>query len=260
MKRRFFTVLLLLVLLLAVALPASAEETTQTLGSVTDAAGLLTEGELLRLEALAEDTAQRYAVGVYVVTIDDYREFDPTGVFETTYGIYHRYSMGVGRDRNGIMLLLSMRERDYGLFCYGEKTEYAFNSYGQEQLETVFLDNLGENDWYGGFEDYITECAVYLEKAENGQPVRESPVAWILLFGVIAIVIALVVCGVLVGQMKSVARKTTAGVYAVDGLRLTQQTDRFTHRTESRRKIETSSSSGSVSHSGGGGSGRSGKF
>ena len=75
------------------------------------------------------------------------------------------------------MLLLSMADRDWAMFCYGSHCEYAFNSYGQEKLEKVFLDNFGEDDWYGGFEDYVKECRVYLEKAANGKRGGSKPKA-----------------------------------------------------------------------------------
>ena len=77
---------------------------------------------------------------------------------------------------------------------------------------------------------------------------------------------ALLAAGVIVAviweKMNSVAIKVTANSYVSGTLQLTEQTDRFTHRTTSTRRIERSSSSGSSSQSesGGGGSGRSGKF
>ena len=63
-------------------------------------------------------------------------------------------------------------------------------------------------------------------------------------------------------KMDSVSEKATANAYVSAGLQLTEQSDQFTHKTTSSRKIERSSSSGgsSYSESGGGGSGRSGKF
>ena len=82
--------------------------------------------------------------------MEDYRDFHSEGVYKATYTIYHQYTMGVGPNRDGIMLLLSMDDRDWAMFCYGSHCEYAFNSYGQEKLEKVFLDNFGEDDWYGG--------------------------------------------------------------------------------------------------------------
>ena len=45
--------------------------------------------------------------------------------------------MGEGPNRDGIMLLLSMDDRDWAMFCYGSHCEYAFNSYGQQKLEKV---------------------------------------------------------------------------------------------------------------------------
>lgn len=83
---------------------------------------------------------------------------------KATYTIYHEYTMGEGPDRDGIMLLLSMDDRDWAMFCYGSRCEYAFNSYGQQKLEKVFLDNFGENDWYGGFEDYTKNAASIWKK------------------------------------------------------------------------------------------------
>ncbi len=153
---------------------AAAEQTGAQLSYVTDAAGLLSENENMLLEKMAESVSKKYGVGVYIVTVEDYRDFHSEGVYKATYTIYHEYTMGEGPNRDGIMLLLSMDDRDWAMFCYGSRCEYAFNSYGQEKLEKVFLDNFGENDWYGGFEDYVKECSVYLEKASAGKPVRAS--------------------------------------------------------------------------------------
>lgn len=155
-----------------------------------------------------------------------------------------------------------MAERDWAMFCYGSHCEYAFNSYGQEKLEKVFLDNFGEDDWYGGFEDYVKECRVYLEKAANGKPVRASLFFPMLVVIGLSLLAAIAIVAVIWQKMDNVSEKATANAYVAAGLRLTEQTDRFTHKTTSSRKIERSSSSGgsSRSESGGGGSGRSGKF
>lgn len=255
MKRRIVSLLLAVCMLGLLAGSAYAQSSEPRLSYVTDGAGLLREAQIRQLEQMAQTVANRYAVGIYIVTLEDYREFDPAGVYETTYGIYHEYSLGEGQQRNGIILLLSMAERDYALFRYGEQAAYAFNDYGMEKLEAVFLDNLGNDDWNGGFEDYVRECDRYLEKAAAGKPVRESPVTLILIFCAIALAIAAAVCTVLVGQMKSVRKSTSAASYA-ENLTVTEHFDQFTHRTETRRKIERSQSSGTESHSGG----RSGKF
>lgn len=254
MKRKITAFLTAVCLLLLVCATVGAKGAG--LSYVTDRASLLDESEIQYLERMAQTLAREYDVGVYIVTVEDYREYDPAGVYDAAYGIYHDKSLGEGEDRSGILLLLSMAERDYALFRYGETAVYAFSDYALAQLEESFLDELGNNDWADGFEAYILKCAEYLEKAEAGSPVRESPIPGILISWVIALAIAASVCAVMVGRMKSVRKQSTAANYA-GNLNLTEQYDQFTHRTETRRKIERNQSSGGgESHS----SGRSGKF
>lgn len=157
--------------MLALCASVSAERTSgPELDHVTDAAGLLTESEREQLEKMAEQVTQKYRVGVYIVTVGDYRDYNQDGVYKATYTIYHQYNMGEGPKRNGIMLLLSMDDRDWAVFCYGERSEYAFNKYGTEKMEDVYLDNFRNDDWYGGFADYIRECDVYLQKPRTENP------------------------------------------------------------------------------------------
>ena len=261
MKERIRCLLLTFIIALVFCVNVSAtEQTGAQLYYVTDEAGLLSENENMMLEKMAETVSQKYGIGVYIVTVEDYRDFHSEGVYKATYTIYHEYTMGEGPDRDGIMLLLSMDDRDWAMFCYGSRCEYAFNSYGQQKLEKVFLDNFGENDWYGGFEDYIKECSVYLEKAASGKPVRASLFFPILIVIGLSLLAAAVIVSVIWQKMENVLKKATANAYVSAGLQLTEQTDHFTHKTTSSRKIERSSSGGGSSHSesGGGGSGRSG--
>lgn len=261
MKRRitaFFLVFLLALALVPVALADGAQ-----LSYVMDSAGILTESEIASLEKTAQSIAQRYGVGIYIVTVDDANRIDSRGTYEAAYTIYHNYSLGIGAERNGAILLLSMNDRAFAHFYYGSESEYAFNKYGQEQIEDVFLDNFRENDWYGGFSDYLTACGKYLALAEEGQPVRRSLVPAIVISCVSGVLIAFLVCSILKRKMKSVYVQVRADGYVSGKLRLSRQTDRFTHRTETRRHIEPpklSGGSGSVAHTGGGGSGRSGHF
>ena len=260
MKKRVICLLLVLTAVLALCGSVSVMASGAELYYVTDDAGILTEEEDLKLEAMAEQVSQTYGVGVYIVTVEDYEEFEIGTVYETTYTIYHEYNMGEGEDRDGIMLLLSMAERDWAMFCYGGQSEYAFDEYGQEQLEGVFLDDFADDNWYNGFTDYIRACSTYLEQAAEGKPVRRSKVGPVLIAVGGSLFLAFLALGLIWRSMKSVRAKTTANHYISGELNLTESSDRFTHRTETRRKIESNSSGGSSSHSGGGGSGRSGKF
>ena len=212
MKKRIccFLLAFLLALVSCVSV-AAAEQTGAQLPYVTDAAGLLSENENMLLEKMAERVSKKYGVGVYIVTVEDYRDFHSEGVYKATYTIYHEYTMGEGPNRDGIMLLLSMDDRDWAMFCYGSRCEYAFNSYGQEKLEKVFLDNFGENDWYGGFEDYVKECSVYLEKASAGKPVRASLFYPLLIVIGLSLLAAAAVVAVIWRKMDNVQQTGSQG-------------------------------------------------
>ena len=120
MKKRICCLLLAFMLTLVFCVSvAAAEEAGAQLYYVTDAAGLLSKNENILLEKMAESVSQKYGVGVYIVTVEDYRDFHSEGVYKATYTIYHEYTMGEGPNRDGIMLLLSMDDRDWAMFCYG---------------------------------------------------------------------------------------------------------------------------------------------
>lgn len=257
MKKKISALLTVLLLLSALCTSALAAE-----GGVThlyDLSGLLTVDERAALESRAQDISARGGCGVYLVAVDDYTAYGYGSVYEVATQMFNNADngFGVGAERNGILLLLSLNERDWAMFVNGERAEYAFNEYGQAELEDSFLPAFGENDWYGGFSGFLTACDEYLTLAASGEPVRESVVKRIIPVVGVSCVVSLVICLNLKGKMKTVRRKAEARTYvASGGLRLTDSYDRYTHTTESRRSVEKSSSG----ESGGGGSGRSGKF
>lgn len=239
-----------------------------TMQYVFDVADLLPYEKWEKLEARAEAISQKQDCGVYFALVDDYTKYGNGSVFEVTYQLYHGSELGMGSGRDGIIVLLSMAERDYAMFVYGEWAEYAFDRYGEKQLEDRFLDKFSGGDWYAGVSSYLAACDEFLTLAEDGKPVRSSPLPAIGIAVAVSCLIAFLVCMILKGQMKSVRKGVDANVYttAGGGLKLTDSYDHYTHTTETRRKIESDSggggrsSGGTVSRSGGGGHGRSGKF
>ena len=152
MKRRIVCILLVALLLLGLCCTAFAEApaTEPQLWNITDTVGLLTSDEDLTLEARAEEISAQYGVGIYLLILEDYSEYydDP---YETAYELYHQNTLGMGEDRDGVILLMSMSDRKYATFFYGPKAEYAFDAYGQELMEEEFLDDFRDDDWYDGF-------------------------------------------------------------------------------------------------------------
>lgn len=241
----------------AMLMPASAAET----GYVFDEAGVFTDSQLAKLEQKAAACAREYDVGVYFALVNNFEELGyGSDIYVAAYSFFDEHRLGEG-DGSGIILMLSLSDRDYASFVRGESGEYAFDEYGLIVLEEEFLPYFGEDQWYEGADCYFSQCAKFLEAAKNGEPVREGNMkAYAIGLGV-SVVLAFIVCTILKAKMKSVAKATVATAYVSDELRLTHQRDQFTHHTVHRRKIEKSSSSGdSSARSGGGGHGRSGKF
>ena len=125
------------------------EQTGADMNYIFDLSDQLSFEEWAELEARASDISQRHGCGVYVAFVEDFTEYGGgNDVYKTTYQLYHSNELGMGENRDGIIILLSMDDRDYAMFVYGKNAEYAFNKYGQEQLEDAFLGYFGDNDWW----------------------------------------------------------------------------------------------------------------
>ena len=269
MKRKVLSLILVLMLVFAFAAPASATtgftavpgETP--LQCVEDYAGILTEEELAELDAMAISASAQYGCGIYVVVLEDYTDFSDVSVYDAATNLYSDYSYGLGEGDDGIMLLLSMADRDYSLITYGDSANYAFCDYAKNKLSDAFLDNFAEDDWYGGIYDYITVSDEYITMAIAGTPMNEEndPDGGSLLVKVgfivlLPLLIARIVCMVFRGQMKPVKKQTAAKEYLTCNVEYTNRSGHFSHTTEIRTPLPKADDF----QSGGGFSGKSGKF
>ena len=136
MKRRILS--FLLVLLLAAALAPAALADGAQLSYVTDDAGILTASETAALEKTAQSIAQRYGAGIYLVTVEDANRIDSRGTYEAAYTVYHNYSLGIGAERNGAILLLSMNDRAFAHFYYVPRASMLSTNMGRNRSRTYF--------------------------------------------------------------------------------------------------------------------------
>ena len=148
-------------LLLGLCVSASAYDSAH----VFDYAGLLTESEAGALEARCQEAEDIYGCGVYIVTVDDYSLYYDAGSIESfSEGFFLDFELGTGEDQNGILLALSMAERDYDLCAHGEIGNRAFTDYGKGVLaERYFLIEFGGDNWYAGFDRYVDGCTDFLQ-------------------------------------------------------------------------------------------------
>ena len=281
-KKLLLTLLLALALLLSLSASAFAEA---RLDYVTDEAGILSEEERTQLNAQAGRISEQYQCGVYVVIVNDYFKYVGAGGIEHfTEEVYANYDLGYGDTRDGIMLALSMDQRDYDLYAHGDFGNYAFTDYGKEQLAQRFLDNFRENDWAGGIQDFIAKSGDVIRNAKNGDvvdiwipdPVEEPGPSLtpgkVLVSAVISALFGGATVGGMKKQMKTAVKQTRAANYVSQGgVTLRIRDDRFVNRTVTRQVIRHDPPSGGSRPSGGhfggttisgshGGSHHSGKF
>ena len=251
--------LLLALLLVMLALPVQASGYRY----VFDEAKLLSDAEAVQLEDAAADISDRYGCGVYIVTLPDYAEYgyDVRSAAESYFLVQ---GLGLGSDDNGVLLMLSMLEREYALSAHGDIGNTAFTDYGKDVLSETFLDDFRYDSWEAGFADYLSTSEEFLYAASSGTPVDVEQGSGVGLTLVMVLLvpalIAGVACGIMAVSMKSAKRKTNANDYS-KGVQITARHDRFITRTVVRQKIESSSSSsGGTRINSGGFSGKSGKF
>lgn len=280
--KKLIALLVALTLALSLTLAVSAAETGEsvTMEYVIDVADQLYFDDWQELENRAKALSEQYQVGVYIVIVDDYTEYGSGDVFKVGTEIYSANYFGMGPGYDGIMLLMSMSDRDYTLVTYGKGSE-AFTAYGTTLLEDAFLDNFRYDDWYGGYSDFISECENLLARWAAGDPADAegydsgyvsgygadktgpNPLAIAICFGV-GLLVAGIFTGINAAKMNTAREATGASQYVVaNSLNVYNRQDIFTHITQTRRKIETESSrsgGGGGAHGGGGFSGRSGKF
>ena len=268
MKKRIFCLLAALMLLLGLCVSASAYDSAH----VFDYAGLLTESEAGALEARCQEAEDIYGCGVYIVTVDDYSLYYDAGSIESfSEGFFLDFELGTGEDQNGILLALSMAERDYDLCAHGEIGNRAFTDYGKGVLaERYFLSEFGGDNWYAGFDRYVDGCTDFLQTDAQGEPFDRATdperledikvLKWLAVI-LVPLLTALIVCLVMKGKMKTARKQTHADTYIPqNGVRMLRQNDIYLTTTQTRVKIETQKSGGGTSVNSGGFSHSSGKF
>jgi len=263
MRKLLITVLLTLSLTAVLAPVASAAD----IDLVTDITDTLTDSQIEQLNTRAERIAEQYRCDVAIIVID--AMYDDDGAFAWAQYLYEVFNFGYGSDRSGVLLFLSLAERDYALIAFGFGNT-AFTDYGKDvMLDNHILPLLGNNRYYDAFSVYLDKVEEFLAMARDGTPFdrhtspegqRTSFLIKLAIVIVLPLLIAFTICSIWKSKMKTARIATTACNYIPPGgFQLTGYADTFLYQTVSRTKVQSSSSSGTSTNSSGF-SGRSGKF
>lgn len=179
MKKRLFSLLLVLVLALSLGAAIHADGRMSAdnadpfvyrrLDRVADLAGVIEPSKLASLNALADEVSEKYQCDVAVVFISSLGGND---IVRYADNFFLDNGYGMGADRDGILLLISVGDREFNESTSGYAIT-AFTDYGMTNyLEPNFTRYLmnGRDDWAGAAEQFINDCGKLLEQAQNGKP------------------------------------------------------------------------------------------
>lgn len=233
---------------------------------VTDLAGVIDASSLSRLNTLADEISEKYRCDVAVAIVPSLGGKD---VVSYADDFYDYNGIGYGADDDGILLLISVGDREFAESTYGYgKT--AFTDYGlQQYIEPRFIEYIanGRDDWAGAAGQFIGDAGELLRQAREGRPYdnyqtpqpaveeksfKELAPGAALLSAIVGFLTGGIPVRKMKGEMTSVKRNDSAGNYAFGGLNLRRSDDRFLYANVSKTPIprETDHRSGS----GGGGS------
>ncbi|MBQ7415790.1 MAG: TPM domain-containing protein [Oscillospiraceae bacterium] len=233
----------LIVLLVSCLLTVSLAVTAAAAGGspkIVDNANLLTSYEETSLEEKAEALVEKYEMDVVILTVKSTNAEDITA-YADDYFDYYGY--GIGSDYSGVLLVLSMAEREWAISTCGETID-ALSDYAQDQIMDEVTPMLGSEDYYEAFSTYLDlldeELAASTQELNIFQRIIIS-----LVIGAIAGGITILVMR---SKMKTVRRQSAAVDYVKQGsYYLRDQRDIYLYSRTSRVRKQ-SSSGGTSTH------------
>ena len=217
-------------------------------GNISDEADLLTEEQEKTLSAKLLEVSGEYNCFVTVATTEFLSEY---GADTRARNVYEeKFS---SQSESGIILLVSMTDRVYGIYCQGEARDNYFDSANLDELESTITPYLSDGDVYGAFNAYADKCGEFI----NSYHTVGFRFGWVVTALVIGVVLAFITVFIMKSQLKSVRFKSEANNYLKAGsFNLNVQRDIFLYFTITRTLKPQPKSSGGTS----GGGGRSGSF
>ena len=278
MKRRMLCVLLSMFVLFILPFAGFASEVSSR---IVDNAQILDPAEEASLEILTQHLRDTYEMDVVILTINSLDGKSPQDYADD---YYDDNGYGCGEEASGVLLLLSMEERDWYISTCGN-ARYALTDYGIQMIGEATVSSFGIS-YDTGFRVFLNALPDYFEAYENGVPIdgyadysgdyyhgdREAILYYeeeftpsVFLSLIIGVIVAGISVLVMRFSMNTKRSQSAASVYMNDNsYRLIQKQDLYLYSKVTkvkRQQNNTSSgggssvhrSSGGRSHGGGGG-------
>lgn len=265
MKKRIISCIFVFVLCICFAMPAFAAGTADY---VVDGADLLTDREEDALSAKLEEMSQRQKMDVVVVTTDG---LDGKSAREYANDYYENNGYGYGENRDGILLLVNIADRDWWISTCGYGIT-VFTDAGIDYISEKFLPDLSDGNYEEAFNIYADWCDKFIDQAKSNEPydinnLPQEPheplsFVWVPISIAVGFVIALISVGIMKGKLRTIRREPAADSYIRNGsmnitesrdLYLYSRLDRTARPKENKSGSSTHKSSSGTTHGGGGG-------
>lgn len=249
---------ILLIFCLGMALPVSGAPLEQIY--LRDNGDVLTDAEEARLSEKLEKVGRERECDIAVVTV---RTLNGRNVQRYAHELYDIHGYGQGSDRDGILLLISVGDREYAFSVNG----FAHRSLSEKALDRIEDDvvaSLSEDRYAAAIDAFADNCDYLLGLARDGK--SYNPFPWVILpiSLVLGFLIALVSVNSMKNKLKTVRFAGNAANYVRrDSLVLRDSREIYLYSTVTKipkPKNNGSGRSSSGGSSGGSRGGRSGHF
>lgn len=219
--------------------------------------GLLDEQDAQTLNEKLDEISHRQNLDVTAALV---QSLDGYSTEDYADQLYENCRFGYGEDQDGVLLLVSLEERDWYIYTFGYGIS-VFTDAGIDYIGEQIRPQLADGNYLEAFEKYADQCDDFITQAENGEPydighMPREPLSllWIPISLAVGIGGALAVVGFYKSQLKTVHMQREARDYIRPGsMQVTNRSDYFLYRhvTRSAKPQQKSSSGG---RSGGGSS------
>lgn len=237
MKRKLLTMLLVVMLCVSLTISAFAASGAD----IYDEADLLSTQEETQLAEKLSEIGEEFDAQIVVMTVTSTSGNIDAYIEEK----FDSMNMGYGENRNGVLLLVCMDDREYRILSNG----YAGEAISPSQIDAIgdaIVSDLSDGAYGDAFATFADQCAYYLDGYRNGFPFNLGKNLIVAL--IVGVVAGIVVAFVLKKQLKSVRQQRQANVYIKSGsMQITASRDLFLYREVSKTKKASTNSSGSGS-------------
>lgn len=233
MKKKITTIIYAVILCIMFAMPVMAAGGPR----LVDDADLLTESQETALTEKLDKISEKHKCDVIIVTANSLEGKNPTA-YADDYFDYNGY--GFGDECDGILLLISMEDRDWAISTCGFGID-AFSDADQEYIVDEIIDDLSSGNYNAAFTEFAELCDEFIAKEKNPLGLK-----WILYSILIGAAIAFCITWYMRMQLKSVHRQPAAKDYVRDGSFVLEiERDRYLYKKlDKRAKPKDNGSSG----------------